>query len=189
VEALRGTYRFSELAEDTLPAMFVCLQELDGVLALPGMPAAFRQTADASGRLARSVRETTPSDTLPPDPLTSDRTRSVLTPRDQRGGRGATCAVLPAAAVSVLAHREKAKKAFHPDGRSERPPHETSEPPQLMRIPFGPHVFTCLLHSPTWFPPSGVERHRSPHVPGHGEPRTWTPTWTECGPTCGLKVD
>jgi ADP-ribosylglycohydrolase len=27
VEALRGTYRFSELAEDTLPAMFVCLRE------------------------------------------------------------------------------------------------------------------------------------------------------------------
>jgi ADP-ribosylglycohydrolase len=27
VEALRGTYRFSELAEDTLPAVFVCLRE------------------------------------------------------------------------------------------------------------------------------------------------------------------
>jgi len=42
-------------------------------------PVAFRQTADASGRLARSVRETTPSDVLPLDPHKGGDPRRLFT--------------------------------------------------------------------------------------------------------------
>jgi hypothetical protein len=107
-----------------------------------------------------------------PSPLTptSDRTRSVLTPRDRQGGRGASCAVLPAAAASLPAHREKAKKAFHPDGRSERPPHETSGPPNgcvFLSDPVFPHAYHIVLHG---FHHPALNAIDSPMSPGMGNP-------------------
>jgi len=109
-------------------------------------PVAFRQTADASGRLARSVRETTPSDVLPLDPHKGGDPRRLFTrPGTPLAKRGETIG-------KQIGNVPTGGRRGCPTKRRDFP--LRNPPPTLcfyMRITFGPRVSTCVSHSSTWF--------------------------------------
>jgi hypothetical protein len=137
-------------------------------------PAAFRQTADTSGRLARSVRMSSP---LTP---TKAETPDGFSPGRGRRGQG-------------IPLREC------PDGRFERPPHETSGPPNGCVFLSGhmfPHAYHIVLHG---FHHPALNAIDSPVSPGMGNHVRGPPRGLNVDPhvaesglkvtECGLNVD